>query len=69
MEQTCGKAGGFPGDSAVLLAGVSELGPCWSCVAKSGSAAAMFSAVTRSMLDFVLAARGPSAGLSPALPI
>ena len=69
MGPTCGNAGGFPEEGALLLPGVSELGPCWSCCAKSGSAAAMFSAVTRSMLDCVLAARGPSAALSAALPI
>jgi hypothetical protein len=69
MGPTCGNAGGFPKEGALLVPGVSELGPCWICCAKSGSAAAMFSAVTRSMLDCVLAARGPSAALSAVLPI
>lgn len=69
MGPTCGNAGGFPKGGALLVPGVSELGQCWSCCAKSGSAAAMFSAVTRSMLDCVLAARGPSAALSAVLPI
>ena len=73
MPHTCGNAGGFPGGNPLQVPGAAELpGRCpplsVSDCARSGSAAAMFSAVTKSMLDCVLAARA-AAALSAALPI
>ena len=73
IPHTCGNAGGFPGGNPLQVPGAAELpGRCpplsVSDCARSGSAAAMFSAVTKSMLDCVLAARA-AAALSAALPI
>ena len=73
LSHTCGNAGGFPGGNPLQVPGAAELpGRCpalsVSDCARSGSAAAMFSAVTKSMLDCVLAARA-AAALTAALPI
>ena len=73
MSHTCGNAGGFPKGKALQVPGAAELpGRCppvsVSDCARSGSTAAMFSAVTKSMLDCVLAARA-AAALSAALPM